>query len=367
MCIRLRKIIIQSLFLGMTLFDLLWWHKWYPAFLGTLYFTYDYISYRVNAIMDFKASKRLRENITLKDIKKIENDYTQLDAFSSPEKRAMNRSPLDRYFYYDRYKQAEKRLNKYAEKSKRILDLGCGFGLNALYACRNLRGSVIGLDLDYLKLIKANKKAVGDPSCKNIAFVAGDACSMPFKDTSFDCILMTEAIEHLIHPERGIAACHDLLCDGGILILTTPSSHNLNYTCNPMIVLEKILSLIWDAFLPCYHSLHARFEYDRKNPESQYGIHYHFSIQKMWELLNRNGFRTMEKGSFEIEIAIFPIISLLFHGNLKMISHFVGPVEAVVHKLPVLKYLGQHIIWVAQKTGDLPATQDNPKTPDRLN
>jgi len=163
---------------------------------------------------------------------------------------------------------------------------------------------------------------------------------------------MAEVIEHLIRPENGIAACHDLLCDGGILILTTPSSHNLDYTCNPLIILEKLLSLISDRLLPPYHSLHARFEYDRKKPEPQYGIHYHFSFQKMWDLLHRNGFRSIQKGSFEMEIALFPIMEFLFRGNLEMSRQFVRPVEDAFQRLPVVKYLGQHMIWVSQKIGD---------------
>ena len=349
---RLRKIILHLAFLTVIFFDLLWWRVWYPASFCALYFLYDYISYRGGAILDFRASQDLRDNITLRDIQKIENHYTELHAFSTPEKRAMNRSPLDRYFYYDRYEQAQKRLNQYAARTERILDLGCGFGLNTLHVCNNLAGTVIGLDLDHLKLIKASEKTKKNPLCQNIAFITGDACHTPFKDASFDCILMAEVIEHLIHPEKGIAACHDLLCDGGILILTTPSSHNLGYRCNPLIILEKALSLISDRLLPPYHNLHARFEYDREKPEPQYGIHYHFSFQQMSDLLDRNGFRTLQKGSFEMEIALFPIMELLFRGNLEMISRFVRPVEDAFQKLPLVKYLGQHIIWVAQKNAE---------------
>jgi SAM-dependent methyltransferase len=338
--------------LAVIFLDLLWWRAWYPASFCALYFLYDYVSYRFAAILDFRASQGLRENITLGDIKKIENRYTGLDAFSTPEKRAMTRSPLDRLFYYERYDQAQKLLNKYAGRAERVLDLGCGFGLNTLHVCNKLGGTVMGLDLDHLKLIKASEKAIRSPLCKNIAFIAGDACRPPFKDASFDCIFMAEAIEHLIRPEKGIAACHDLLCDGGILILTTPSSHNLDYSCNPLIILEKTLSLTSDRLLPPYHSLHARFEYNRKNPEPQYGIHYHFSFQEMRDLLEKNRFRTIKKGSFEIEIPLFPIMELLFRGDLEMISRFVRPVENAFQKLPLVKHLGQHIIWVAQKIGD---------------
>ena len=348
---RLQKIIIQLAFLAVIFLDLLQWHTWYLASFCSLYFLYDYMAYRMGAILDFNASQGMRENITLKDIKKIENRYTGLAAFSTPEKRAMNRSPLDRYFYYDRYEQAQKRLNEYAGKAERVLDMGCGFGVNTLHVCNNLGRTAIGLDLDHLKLIKASEKAAKDSLCKDIAFITGDACHTPFKDASFDCIFMAEVIEHLIHPENGIIACHDLLRDGGILILTTPSSHDLDYSCNPLIISEKILSLTWDHLLPPYHSLHARFEYNRKSPEPQYGIHYHFSYQKIRDLLHRNGFRTLQKGSFEMEIALFPIMEFLFQGNMQMISRFVGPVEDFFRKVPIVKNMGQHIIWVAQKIG----------------
>jgi len=349
---RLRKIMIEMAFLVGMILDLVWWHVWYLTVLSSLYFIYDYISYRREAILSFRASRPVREAMTLRDVKEIENRYTSLEAFSVPEKRAMTRPPLDRYFYYVRYQRAQMLLDKYASGAKRVLDLGCGFGLNTLYVCQNLETAATGVDLDHLKLLEASRRAADSPLCKEVAFVTGDACHPPFKASSFDCILMAEALEHLIRPEKGIAACKDLLCDGGTLILTTPSHHNLNYSSNPLIVLEKLLSLVWDGLLPPYHNLHAQSEYNRKNPESRYGIHYHFSYQNLSTLLHSSGFKSILKGSFEMEIPLFPIIELLFRGELDRIRKFVGPIELVLARLPLVKYLGQHLIWVAQKIVD---------------
>lgn len=341
----------MALLAGMIL-DLIWWHIWYLTSLCALYFIYDYVSYRREAILNFRASRPVREAITLGDVKELETRYTSLEDFNSPEKRAMARPPLDRYFYYVRYQWAQMLLDKYARGAKRVLDLGCGFGLNTLYVCQNLSTAASGLDLDHLKLIEAFRRGANSPLCKEIAFVAGDACHPPFKASSFDCILMAEALEHLIRPEEGVAACKDLLCDGGTLILTTPSSHNLNYSSNPLIVLEKLLSLVWDRILPPYHNLHAQSEYDRKNPEPQYGIHHHFSYQNLSTLLCSNGFKSILKGSFEMEIPLFPMIDLLFRGDLEKIRKFVRSIELLLEKLPLVKYLGQHLIWVAQKGVD---------------
>jgi 2-polyprenyl-3-methyl-5-hydroxy-6-metoxy-1,4-benzoquinol methylase len=243
-------------------------------------------------------------------------------------------------------------LDRHATGAKAILDLGCGFGLNTIYVGENLEKNVTGLDLDYLKLIEASRRVGNTSLCKGISFVAGDACHPPFKTSRFDCVLMAEVVEHLIRPEEGIGACQDLLCDGGILIITTPSRHNLNYSSNPLIALEKILSLVSDKVLPPYHNLHALSEYDRRNPELQYGIHHHFSYQNLSSLLRKNGFRIIVKASFEIEIPFFLMIEFLFRGDAERIKKFVGPMETVLERLPLFKYLGQHLVCVARKGVD---------------
>jgi len=52
----------------------------------------------------------------------------------------------------------------------------------------------------------------------------GDAESLPFKRESFDCIIASELIEHLLEPERFIESSYDVLRKGGSLIIATPSS-----------------------------------------------------------------------------------------------------------------------------------------------
>ena len=348
----LKKTTIETALLAAMFLDVIWWHAWYLMSLCALYFIYDYVHNRREAILNFRASKSLREAMTLRDVKEIENRYTALDGFNSPEKRAMTRPPLDRYFCSLRYDQTQMLLDRHARRAKRILDLGCGFGLNTIYVCKNLKKNVTGLDLDYLKLIEAIRRVGNRSVCKRISFVAGDACHPPFKASSFDCVLMAEVVEHLIRPEEGIGACKDLLCDGGILIITTPSRHNLNYSSNPLVALEKILSLVSDDVLPPYHNLHALCEYDRRNPEPHYGIHHHFSYQSLSNLLRKNGFRIIAKASFEIEIPLFLLIEFLFRGDVERIKKFVGPMETIFERLPLFKYLGQHLVWLAQKSVD---------------
>jgi ubiquinone/menaquinone biosynthesis C-methylase UbiE len=346
---RLIKTLIETILLIVLVLDLIWLQTWIVLLVCVLYFVCDYLLYRREAVLSFKSSRTIRESMTLNDVKEIESCYTALKEFNTPEKRALTRPPLERYFYYLRYEQVKRLLDKYAKGAKRVLELGCGFGVNTFYICENLKIPVTGLDIDHLKLIDASQKASKLSLCKEIEYVTGDACHPPFKASSFDCILMTEVVEHLIHPEKGITASNYLLCNGGTLILTTPSSHNLNYSSNPFLILEKSLSLGSDRLLPPYHNLHAEFEYNRKKPEPQYGMHYHFSYKELSTFLRTNGFQNIFRGSFEIEFPLFPIIDFIFQGNLEKIKKYVGPIETILKRIPLLRYMGQHLILVARK------------------
>jgi len=88
---------------------------------------------------------------------------------------------------------------------RKVLIVGSGydpyrglFGLVDRYVC---------LDIEYYK------KATD---------VIGDAHRLPFKDGSFDCILCSEVMEHLHHPEWFIAEAERVLVQGGCMIASVP-------------------------------------------------------------------------------------------------------------------------------------------------
>ena len=331
------------------LLDLFWWQTWAVFLAALAYFVGDYLWYRREAMLNLRISEPIRKGMDLKDIKDIEEKYTMREDFSTFEKRALVRSPLDRYFYYARYERVQSLLGKYAPGAKRFLDLGCGFGENTIYISQNLEYHAVGLELDSLKLKEARSRARKESLTKGIAFLTGDASRPPFRASSFDCILLSEVLEHLIDPPQTLAACHDLLAYGGILIISTPSRHNLNYRLNPFLILEKTLSLVSDRILPPYHNLHAQFEFNWRRPEPEYGMHYNFSWQHLEDLLRETGFQSIWRGSFEIEIFIFLLLELFAQDNLERIKKYVAPIEEMMEKVPLVKHLGQHLLWVARK------------------
>lgn len=331
------------------LLDLLWWRSRALFWLAVLYFLIDYLLYRREAHLNFKQSESIRSTMTLADIRAIEEEYTRRDDFNTFEKRAMVRPPLERYFYLGRYQRVRELLERYAAGAGRILDMGCGFGIHSLYIFRHLRIPVTGLEMNSMKLTEAIRMFDLDPKPKNLDWVCGEVERPPFQPASFDCILFTEVLEHLLNPAAGLAACRDLLTDGGLLIITTPSSHNLDYGNNPLIIAERVFSLFQDRILPPYHNLHAQFEFNWRKPEPAYGVHYHFSRQNLQSLLRRNGFETIWRGSYEIEIFPFLVLELLAQGNVPAMAKAADSLEKLLEKLPLLGDLGQHLLWIAKK------------------
>ena len=346
---RLKKSVQEAGVLAAMLADLLWlrtgWLFW-PAF---LYFLAGYFFYRREAALNFKHSQAIRDKMTLADIRAIEEEYTRRNDFDTFAKRAMVRPPLERYFYMGRYQRVQRMLDRFASGAGRILDMGCGFGVNTVYILRHLRIPVVGLELNAMKLTEAVRAFQLEPKPKDIEWVCGEASKPPFRSASFDCILFTEVLEHLLDPSAGLATCRTLLVEGGLLLLTTPSSHNLNYSNNPFIVAEKVLSLLWDNVLPPYHNLHAQFEFNWKKPEPAYGIHYHFSRQRLESLLHQYGFETLWWGSYEVEVLPFLLLELPAKGDVEKIARFADRFESRAEKVPLIGRLGQHLLWVARK------------------
>jgi SAM-dependent methyltransferase len=119
----------------------------------------------------------------------------------------------------------------------RILDIGCNTG-PMLIPLRRQGYDVVGIDISiddvqqaerYLKQFRlpSNRLSVADGTC------------LPFRDHSFDAVLLVDILEHTDAPERIVAESRRLLRPGGVAIATVPWAHHpyVRYTW-----LRKLLS-----------------------------------------------------------------------------------------------------------------------------
>ena len=97
----------------------------------------------------------------------------------------------------------------------RILDLGCGKGREGA-DFRSAAALVVGCD-------------IGEEVRDNIfvsTSVRGDAQMLPFRDGSFDAVIMDYVVEHLEYPDRCARETFRVLRRGGHLFLRTPNLYH---------------------------------------------------------------------------------------------------------------------------------------------
>jgi SAM-dependent methyltransferase len=101
--------------------------------------------------------------------------------------------------------------------SDRILDLGCGTGESTLEITRRNR-NVIGTDISQLFMASPRNRDRMSP-----AFVASDACQLPFLSHSFDVVCATEFIEHVWPVDAVLDEMHRVLKPSGRIVLASPN------------------------------------------------------------------------------------------------------------------------------------------------
>jgi len=97
----------------------------------------------------------------------------------------------------------------------RLLDIGCGGG-ELLGRYRDLGWSVKGIEI--------SPRACEVARARDLEIHQGTAFDAPFPTDSFDVVILSHVIEHVLDPVRFLARCGELLAPDGVLICATPNS-----------------------------------------------------------------------------------------------------------------------------------------------
>ena len=110
---------------------------------------------------------------------------------------------------------------------ERVLDVGCGPGRHSWYVCSLDHCHVYSMDIDLESLLKA-KYMFQEMEKDNLAkgswnLILGNTMKLPFKDGSFDKIICSEVLEHVIDDEQGVRELLRVLKDDGDLAVSVPT------------------------------------------------------------------------------------------------------------------------------------------------
>ena len=121
--------------------------------------------------------------------------------------------------------------------SGRLLDVGGGTG-RVSYAICDLVDEVVIADVSFGMLNKADR-----PSLRP---VCGGSESLPFADESFECVIMVDALHHVINHSESAREMFRVLKQGGILVIEEPDIRTFGVK---LIALAEKLLLMRSHFL----------------------------------------------------------------------------------------------------------------------
>ena len=111
------------------------------------------------------------------------------------------------------------------EPNSKFLDLGCGEGRHCFGAYMSENIDVFGFDMSLSDVSTAKKnfdQFNEKKSSKSCNFGVADAKKLPFKDNTFDFIVCSEVLEHIIDYQSALSEINRILKPQGKLAVSVP-------------------------------------------------------------------------------------------------------------------------------------------------
>ena len=181
------------------------------------------------------ASRKLRRRKNASTQKLLETGKgVVIDEFGRIAEKLLKKEPLEEL--QKKIEDRKWRFYRYGYVTGRILDLGCGGGLDllALHEITDGRAELYGVDITdkALELAKHRMRTLG---IEGIHLVKGDIASLPFEDDFFDMVTVAWVLHHVLEEEldRIFMEMRRVLRPGGVLLMLEP--------CEPPLTEEQWL------------------------------------------------------------------------------------------------------------------------------
>lgn len=205
------------------------------------------------------------------------------------------------------------------------LDAACGIGNNVETLLAHFQ-KVIGFDKSS-KAIDFARERYKKEEIK-VSFSMGDLESIPYSDNFFDCVVCTEALEHVPDSDKVLKEIFRVTKYGGYVVLSF--QNHFNFATFLKFLFEKIYKKNWDVW-----GTHGHEE----------GYENYLTCFRVKRLINKSGFISKKEMGADYINAWLSWIPFLYR-NYKILDHY--PLFGL-GGIPLLKYMGMDYFMLLKK------------------
>ena len=138
---------------------------------------------------------------------------------------------------------------RFLDAKSAVLEVGCGYGRNLMALASLEPRLVVGSDVDPGELQRAAAKRAALPAGEvaRIGLVRQEPRRLPFRDGSFDMVVLWQVLEHLFGQELKqavVSECVRVLKPGGVVLVETPNQwFPVDYHDNKLPLVHWLLPL----------------------------------------------------------------------------------------------------------------------------
>jgi ubiquinone/menaquinone biosynthesis C-methylase UbiE len=144
------------------------------------------------------------ENLTLKDIEMM--DYNQIIGII----KETNRIPGGKNTIFELVNRT------CLDRQSKVLEIGTSTGFTAIEISKLVPCNITSIDINKISLEEAKKRAI-EEGLTNINFVNGDVISLPFKDQSFDLVIVGNVFSLLYNKDTALKECKRVCKKNGFI------------------------------------------------------------------------------------------------------------------------------------------------------